>query len=116
ERQRLGVATELDADFLEDRVGVVLDEGQALLAQDLEGRELAGQVGDVLGMGGKAERLSGGPATASTPLRVVHQASSLVPIATVRLRRRSARASAPAAPVVAVLAGRGTTAPRCGNA
>ena len=62
---------------------------EALLAEDLERRELAGQERDVLGVGGEAERLARGPAAAPTPLRVVHQASSLVPIATVRRRRRS---------------------------
>ena len=71
--QRLGVAAELDADLLEDRVGVVLDERQALLAEDLERRERAGQERDVLGVGRQPERLAGGSAAAPPPLRVVHQ-------------------------------------------
>ena len=50
---RLGVAPELEADLLEDRVGVLLDERQALLAEDLERRELAGQERDVLGVGAR---------------------------------------------------------------
>ena len=34
--ERVGIAAELDADLLEDRVGVPLDERQALLVEDLE--------------------------------------------------------------------------------
>ena len=75
--ERLGVAAELDADLLEDRVGVVLDERQALLAEDLERGELAGQERDVLGVGREPQRLARRPTAAAPSLRVVHQASSL---------------------------------------
>ena len=98
--KRLGVAAELDADLLEDRVGVLLDERQALLAEDLERRELAGQERDVLGVGGQPERLARRPAAAAPSRRVVHQASSLGRSRPPRRRRRSLRASAtPAAEV-----------------
>ena len=70
QRERLGVAAELEADLLEDRVGVVLDERQALLAEDLERRERAGQERDVLGVGRQPERLAGGPAAAAPPRAV----------------------------------------------
>ena len=57
--ERVGVAAELDADLLEDRVGVVLDEREALLAEDLERGELPGQERDVLGMAREPERPGG---------------------------------------------------------
>ena len=57
--QGIGVAAELEADLLEDRVGVVLDERQALLVEDLERGELAGQERDVLGVAREAGRLAG---------------------------------------------------------
>jgi hypothetical protein len=41
--QRVRVATEHDPDLFEDRVGVVLDERQTLLAEDLEWRQRARQ-------------------------------------------------------------------------
>ena len=40
-----GVVAELDADFLQDGVGVVLDDLQALLVQHLHQRNLAHDVG-----------------------------------------------------------------------
>ena len=66
----LGVAAEVEADLLEDRVGVLLDERQALLAEDLERRELAGQERDVLGVGGEPDRLAGGSTAAPPALGV----------------------------------------------
>ena len=36
ELERVGVVAEVDPDLLEDRVGVVLDQREALLGQDLE--------------------------------------------------------------------------------
>src|SRR5207244_1709282 len=75
----LDVAAELDADLFEDRVGVVLDQREPFLAEDLERRELPGQERDMLGMAREPQRLACRPAAAAPPLGVVHQASSLVP-------------------------------------
>src|SRR6185437_1154878 len=96
--ERLGVTAELEPDLLEDRVGVLLDERQALLAEHLERRELAGQERDVLGVGRQPDRLAGGSTTAPPALGVLHQPSSLLPTATDRRRRRSFRASGPPPP------------------
>ena len=46
DRQGLRVFAELDADLLEDRVGIALDQGQALFAEDLVVRNLARDVGN----------------------------------------------------------------------
>ena len=61
--ERVGVAAELDADLLEDRVGVVLDDREALLAEDLERREGPGQERHPLDLGAEP---GGAPAVAST--------------------------------------------------
>ena len=52
----VGVAAELEADLLEDRVRVVLDEREALLVEHLERGELPGQERDVLGVGQRGAR------------------------------------------------------------
>ena len=99
----VGVAAELEADLLEDRVGVVLDEREALLVEDLERGELPGQERDVLGVGGEAGRLAGGSAAAPPARRC--RPSAVLPACRpppTRRRRRSvagvgARAAAPPA-------------------
>ena len=58
--ERVRVAAEVDADLLEDRVGVLLDQREALLAEDLERRERARQEGRPLGVGLQS-RGAGGP-------------------------------------------------------
>ena len=67
--ERVGVAAELEADLLEDDVGVVLDEAQALLAQHLERRQRPGQERDVLRIQRGPGRLAGG--APAGPARVV---------------------------------------------
>ena len=96
--ERLRVVPELDPDLLEDRVGVVLEDGETLVAQDLERCERAGQVRDMLDVRGQAQGLPGGASPTPTSLRVVHQPSSLLPIAIARRRLRSLRGSVPACP------------------
>ena len=48
--QGLGVAAELDADLLEDRLGIGLDDLHRLAAQQLHGRELAADIGVLDGL------------------------------------------------------------------
>ncbi len=111
--ERVRVAAELETDLLEDRVGVVLDERQALVAEDLERRERAGQERDVLGVGRETSRLSCGSTAGPAARAVVHHVSSVRPTARTRRRRRSPRpADAPSA--VAGRAGSATTAARLG--
>ena len=43
--QRLRVVAEIDADFFQDGVGVVFDDGQAFFAHHLKAGDLAGDVG-----------------------------------------------------------------------
>src|SRR5207342_3494916 len=102
---------ELEADLLEDRVGVVLDEREAVLAEDLERGEGAGQERDVLGVRREPGGLSRGPAAAAAPRVVVHHSSSVRPTASTRRRRRSPRPAEAPSPV-AGRAGRATTADR----
>ncbi len=45
ERQCFGVLAELDADFLQNAVRIVLDQAQAFLVQNLVFADLAGDVG-----------------------------------------------------------------------
>ena len=61
---RLGEVDDLDADFLEEGVGVVLDGLEALGGHDLDRRQVPGQVGEVLHRPGQALGLAGGPAAA----------------------------------------------------
>ncbi len=56
QRKALRIIAEVQADLLEDRVGIVLEQRQALLAQDLVVRDVAGDVGDE----GRAARGAGG--------------------------------------------------------
>ena len=62
---RLGVVDDLDADFLQERVGVVLDRLEALGGDHLDRRQLAGQVGQVLHRPREALGLSSRPAPAA---------------------------------------------------
>ena len=115
--QRVGVAAELDADLLEDRVGVVLDERQALLAEDLERRQRPGQERDVLGVraraaapAGRLGRRSGAVAVSSISrppwCRPRPRGGVVVPV----------RAVGAGGPSSAPSAGSATTAARCGKA
>ena len=117
--KRVGVAAELETDLLEDRVGVVLDQREALLVEHLERGELAGQERDVLGVGRETRGLAGGSAAGSVPWGLVHQRSPCCAAATRRRRRR--RGASPAPPAVASAtparrSGNGTTRPRFGKA
>ena len=91
---------------------------EALLVEDLERRELAGQERDVLGVAWRGAA-PGGPAR--PPLRrrggVVHQPSFRCRSATDRRRRRSARAPrlASSAGSPTPRSGSATTSPRCGK-
>src|SRR4029450_11062614 len=69
--QRILVATELEADLLEDRVGVLLDGREAFLVEDLERRELPGQERDPLRVRGEPDRLARGTATTAPARRLV---------------------------------------------
>ena len=42
-----GIFADLDADFLQDRVGIGLDDGEALVAEDVVGLDLALDVGEL---------------------------------------------------------------------
>ena len=61
---RLGEVDDLDPDFLEERVGVVLDGLEALGGDDLDRWQLAGQIGQVLHRPGQARGLAGRSAAA----------------------------------------------------
>ncbi len=61
--ERLGVAPEDDPDLFQDRVGVVLEEREALLVQDLERLQVAGQEGRALSVG---RRLASGVTRGAT--------------------------------------------------
>ena len=67
--ERVLVAAELDADLLEDRVGVVLDDREALLAEDLERGQRAGEERQPLDLVAEAD---GAPALAATGAPVAH--------------------------------------------
>ena len=62
---RLGVVDDLDADFLQEGVGVVLDRLEALGGDHLDRWQLAGQVGQVLHRPREALGLSSRPAPAA---------------------------------------------------
>ena len=96
--ERLGVAAELDADLLEDRVGVVLDEREALLVEDLERGERAGQERHPLDVVAERARPAGRPGRrcAGGASSSVIGASSAAPRPR---RRRRRRRSAPAPPL-----------------
>ena len=90
-QQRAGVGrlAEVDADLLEDRVGVLLDEREALLGHDLDGGERAGDEGDGLDGGVQAGGLACGTTSAAAAGVGAH--SLLLPrgdaLVTRRLRR-----------------------------
>src|SRR6185503_7150754 len=93
-RQRLGVAAKDDTDLLEDGVGVVLEQGQALLVQHLEWLEGARQERRTGGVrSGLPRGMSRLPTTAGTTApfgdRVGHRRLSVR-----RLLRRSRRRAA----------------------
>ena len=128
EAQRVGVAAELDADLLEDRVGVVLDEREALLAEDLERRQRAGQE---RARARRAARAGRAWRAARPPVR--RRGSSSITRSSVACRRATARGdvvvrraaavASPAGPLGASPGsvddgrpGSGTAAVRCGKA
>src|SRR5262249_36352533 len=63
---------EVDPDLLEDRVGVLLDQRDALLGEHLDRREGAGQEGHALDMRVQARGLAGGPAARAACSRLAH--------------------------------------------
>ena len=76
--QGVRVATELDPDLLEDRVGVVLDERQALLVEHLERGEGPGQERGPLHVRVQPRGASSVPATAASGRRRLGHRSSPV--------------------------------------
>ncbi len=68
ELDRVGGVAEVDPDLLEDRVGVLLDHREALLGEDLDRGERAGQERNALDDGVQPRCLAGGPAAARRPL------------------------------------------------
>ena len=66
--QRLGVVAEDDADLFQHRVGVLLDEGEALLVEHLVDLDLAADVGELLaGAAARARRAPRRRAAARSP-------------------------------------------------
>ena len=96
--ERLGVVAELDADLLEDRVGVVLDGREALLVENLERLERPREERRPLDVGVEPGGLAGRAAAASPAVGVVGHVRFLEAAATSRRRRRSPRAPAPPLP------------------
>ena len=95
--ERVGRLAEVDADLLEDRVGVVLDRLEALLGQDLDRRQRAGDEGDPLGDRGEAGGARGPPgrrcdAGAALPRAWLRcRRSCAAPLVVVVRRRRRGR-------------------------
>ncbi len=99
--QGVRVATELEPDLFEDRVGVLLDRGEAFLVEDLERLEGAGQERDALDMGPKSGRRPAGSPAGPLARAFVggHRSSSVVAATGVRrLRRGSVLPLVPRAP------------------
>ena len=70
QRQGFGVLTEFDADFLENRIGVALDQLQAFLVEDLVFADLAGDIGKrrtSTAAGARSTPCRGTPALAARP-------------------------------------------------
>src|SRR5450759_2330490 len=108
-----GVAAELEPDLLEDRVRVVLDEGQALLVQDLERLERPGQERQACDGGVGTGGLPSGAAPGATGDDLLGHRSSSWAATGMRRRRRSVRSSWPARPLSG-RAGSSTTRARLG--
>ena len=126
--QGVRVAAEVDADLLEDRVGVVLDEREPLLREDLEGGHRARQERRVDRRVVGSCGLSGRSAAGASAARLVGHRSSSVAIVTAspprglvvrsssvaRLRRRRPERPFVAAGSGATGIGRSTTRARFG--
>src|SRR5439155_2104507 len=133
--ERVGQPAELEADLLEDRVGVVLDEREAFLAEDLERLERPCEERQPLDRGMGPRGRPAGVAAAPAPGRALgrggYRRSSCTPGASdapgatgasgvpwvprTGRRRRPARSRAPGAPEPASgRTGRATTSARCG--
>jgi hypothetical protein len=72
-RQRLIVIAKLNADLLQDEIGVGFDEGESLLVEHLIIGELAADEGELVDLAGLAQRSprfrsAAAPATATPPL------------------------------------------------
>ena len=93
--QRLRVVAEVDADLLEDRVGVVFEQFQAVVTEHLVVRNLARDVGhEVVRPCGARGALGIASARAAAArdgsVRLVHKRALLAPVATVWWRGRPA--------------------------
>ena len=117
EPQRVGVAAELEADLLEDRVGVALDDREALLAEDLERGHRPGQERLALDHGMEARRAAGVATAGAVAGSGVGHRSSLAAAAAVAVRVGAVVALPCLCRRLSPSAGRGssTTVDRCGN-
>ena len=94
---RHGIAAELEAHFLEDRVGVVLERREPLFVEDLERLELPGEERHPLDLAAETRGLTTGPTAAAVARGLVDRHDSSFAAAgtgpVVALRRRPGRAA-----------------------